>query len=194
MSLPWGTLHGFAGATGIGAIIALGFYLILIKIRPNFHYSIDTYFKTAAWAIFVSISFLLLAYIIGLFAIQVSGCVSKICFGREPSNTINDIMVIASTKNSFISSNYLVLKQKSDILNGCFVAFLVLGSGIITHIKKPLKNHEKSKKNQGYLIACGIIISLFFAGFSLFLADQSKEQIKYLIKQIKDSSEKVVKK
>lgn len=182
MSLPWGTLHGFAGATGIGAIIALGFYLILIKIRPNFHYSIDTYFKTAAWAIFVSISSLVLGYIIGLFAIHVSGCVLEIFFGREPNNTIHDIMVVASTKNNFISSNYLILVQRSDILHGCFVAFLVLGSGILFHIKKPLKNHS-------YIIAGGII-SLFIAGFSLFLADQSKEQIKYLIEQIKISSEK----
>ncbi len=179
MGIPWNTIQGFAGATGIGAICILGFYLIIDGSNSKIYHYLNTYAKTPSWTLLASIPSLAIAYIVGLYAIFLSSSISSFAFGTPDIDQVERIMIVSQTKNDLLLKHLFSLDQKAELLNGSSLAFLLIGIGSFFKIKN-LPNLKTVIRICG-IIAISISISVFCFGNIASIDTQ------YFVKKIQSS-------
>ncbi|HEY0066136.1 MAG TPA: hypothetical protein VGB46_02195 [Flavisolibacter sp.] len=149
MNIPWDSINGFAGATGIGAICVLGFFFIADASDSNVFHTLNSYASTATWGILAAVPTITISFLIGQFVILLGTFLAG-CFTSESFNQVDSILIISRTQNEFLSQEYLRIKQEKEMLCGSALSFLVLGLGAFFEIKN-LKSHRT------IIVICGII-------------------------------------
>ena len=150
MAIPWNTIQGFAGTTGIGAILALGIYLILLRIFPSLRLNLDSYINTYTWGFLASIPTIAIFYIIGLQVVLLSSFSSELIFGAPEIDGLERIIIVSKTKNNLLTKHLFTLHQKVELLNGSTISFFILGVACFLNVKKS----EDFKK---VVVASGIL-------------------------------------
>jgi hypothetical protein len=164
MDIPWDSINGFAGATGIGAICVLGFFFIADGTDSNILHTLNSYASTASWGILAAIPTIAISFLVGQFAIQLGNYFAGFYYTSN-NDAINTILIISKAQNDFLSQEYLNIQQAQDILCGSSFSFLILGIGAFFEIKN-LKSHWK------IVITCAIISLIL--GIILFILGMQK--------------------
>lgn len=128
MDIPWSSINGFAGVTGIGAICILGFFFILDAEGSSVLPTLNEYASTPTWGILAAVPAIAISYLIGQFAVVlVVMCFDA--FAVSHVNEANAILQIGMAKNDFLGQEFSRIKQERDLLSGSSVAFVLLGVG-----------------------------------------------------------------
>lgn len=149
MSIPWDSINGFAGATGIGAICVLGFFFIADGKDANIFHTLNSYASTATWGILAAVPTIAISFLIGQFAVFL-GTLLATLFNSNNFDQVNSILVISKAQNDFLAQEYLHIKQERDILCGSAFSFLILGVGSFFEVRN-LMSHRT------VIIICAIL-------------------------------------
>jgi hypothetical protein len=170
MDIPWESINGFAGSTGIGAICILGFFFIADGKDSNILNTLNSYVSTAAWGILAAIPTIAISFLAGQFAIFLGTFLASL-FNSNTFDPISSILIISKSQNDFLSQEYLRIRQEKEILCGSAFSFLILGVGSFFEIRN-LISHK------AVVIICANVslvvgIALFIFGVQrMYLIDQ----------------------
>ena len=128
MQIPWQNIHGFSGATAVGAIVLVALLLMANTFATNLFPVIDMYASTPTWAIVVAIPLLSLSYLIGLLSIGVGESIIVWFHVIDVDALIEDPITVSSRKESVVG-RYQQLRQEGEILSGSAIAFALLAIG-----------------------------------------------------------------
>jgi hypothetical protein len=159
MNIPWDSINGFAGATGIGAICVLGFFFIADGQDSNILHTLNTYAKTASWSILAAVPTVAISFLVGQFAILSAAFLCSF-FTSGNFSEVTSLISISKANNEFLSQEYLRIKQEKDILCGSSFSFLILGVGAFFELRN-LSSHKR-------VILISAFISLL-TGVALFV-------------------------
>jgi hypothetical protein len=129
MDLPWSDLQGFAGATGVGAVVILAAFLTLDGLDGNLFPSVETYAKTGTWAIVATVPTLAFSYVLGLMTIGLGHVLVHVLFGIAVQASDSAVF----RKDTFVvaASLYRQALQEADVLAGSALALLLLAAGAL---------------------------------------------------------------
>jgi len=130
MGIPWQSIQGFAGATGVGALALLGVFFCTDGLAPNTFPAVEFYAKTATWGVVVAIPLLSIAYVTGLLAIGAADVISGRLPWTDRSDRIIDLVRLAGAAD-VISTRYQQLRQEQELLSGSALALLLLAVGAL---------------------------------------------------------------
>ncbi len=130
MSIPWQSIQGFAGATGVGALALLGLFLFTDGLAPNTLPTVEVYAKTAIWGVVVAIPLLSIAYVAGLLAMGAADAIAGRLPWSDRSDRMIDLQRLAGAAD-VVSTRYQQLRQEQEILSGSALALLLLAAGAL---------------------------------------------------------------
>lgn len=124
------TLEDITGYLGVGAMELLGLFFVLDGVS-GFLVFLETYAKTSSWAILVTVPALFVSYILGL----TSSLAVESALRLKPILTPEIFARATSSKNESLVRRYAEVERHSRLLNGCLVAFLLLGFGSLAEVR-----------------------------------------------------------
>jgi|SRR5215472_14501390 len=123
MSIPFHTLSGFAGASGVGILCLIGLFLIVSVFATNLPTVATLLIESSTWSAIASLPLLVVAYVIGLLAIALI----------DPTRR-SIVSELNTLRDGPMAVRYVQLEQEGEILSGSVVAFLLLGCASLLHI------------------------------------------------------------
>lgn len=115
MNIPFPDIQGFAGATGVGLLVLVGMYLLVIVFADNLPSVANAWIQRKEWGGLSFVPLVLVAYVIGLLAMALVG-----------STLGQDSTVVVTAPAGASVNEYVQLKQEAAILSGAVAAFALL--------------------------------------------------------------------
>jgi hypothetical protein len=126
-------LDGVTGFLGVGSLEILSIFFMLDG-TSNFLFFIETYAKTSAWAILVTVPILVVAYVLGLFSSLATGAVLDLFLPSQLTPFL--FCAVSESNNAALLQKYLEAERHTLLLHGCMTAFLLLGVGSWVEVRQ----------------------------------------------------------
>jgi hypothetical protein len=111
------SIENLTGMLSIGSLCILGVFLFLDG-RTNIFQVLETYGKSATWAIVAAIPTLVISYVVGVFAVTAAMLMlSQIRWLYLPEDRIG-LITVARVGNEMITSRYQELSRRRQLLEG----------------------------------------------------------------------------
>ena len=115
-----------SGFLGVGSLQILGVFFILDG-TSGFLDFVETYSKTSAWAILVTVPLLVVAYVFGIISsLGIQALIEKF-FPSELTPVL--FRAVSESENEPLMQKWLDAERHGLLLHGCVAAFLLLGVG-----------------------------------------------------------------
>jgi hypothetical protein len=136
------SLEGITGRLGVGAVAFLGLFLMIDGAQPVIYDLIEFYGKSVTWGIVVVIPTAVVGYVIGVICLGVSELLLA-RFAAFRRSDLGDLLVVARTGSGMLERAYEQDTRDAELLKGLFVAFLILGGGVMAEVRNPyLRGYE----------------------------------------------------
>lgn len=128
--MPGASFEAITGRLGVGAIAFLGCFLLVDGLQIGVFGFVEHYGKSATWGIVGVVPTAVVTYIVGVFCVGVS----ELLLSRWPllaSRPPDEIQAVSRDGAPLIQQAYAEQLRNHELLNGSFVAFLVLAVGCL---------------------------------------------------------------
>jgi hypothetical protein len=115
-----------SGFLGVGSLQILGVFFILDG-TSGFLAFVETYAKTSAWAILVTVPLLVVAYVFGIISSMGTQALLERFFPSELTPAL--FRSVSESNNEALMQKWLDAEHHGLLLHGCVAAFLLLAVG-----------------------------------------------------------------
>lgn len=119
-------LEEITGYLGVGSLLLLSGFFVLDGLF-DFVLFVEEYTKSSAWAVLVTVPILVISYVLGLFSSLGTEALLSLIFGQLLTPV--RFALVATLNNESLSKRYADVERHSRLLNGCALAFALLGIG-----------------------------------------------------------------
>ena len=123
MPIPFQTISGFAGASGVGILCLIALFLIVSVFATNLLTVATLLIASSSWSAIATLPLLVVAYVVGLLAIALIDPAKR--------STISEMNTL---REGPLAARYVQLEQEGEILSGSVIAFLLLGCASLLNL------------------------------------------------------------
>jgi hypothetical protein len=163
------SIENLTGMLSIGSLCILGTFMVLDG-RTNIFQVLETYGKTATWAIVAAIPALVISYVVGVFAVTAAMLILRRIRWLYRPEDHTGLITVARFGNNVITNSYQELSRQRRLLEGAMIGFITIAIGAWSETA----NFPESRPIGLALIFGSLALALFCPFFSAILAKEER--------------------
>lgn len=178
MQIPYNLINDLASNIGVGALILLAVFLIVVGREERLLSPIEQYSGTKTWALVGVLPMLTILYLFGVFSVilmnPVGDFLYSIIYGFYDDSSF--FVKFSLVKNDLVAQEIIKLWREKDLLLGSFLAFLLLGFGgwSVIRINQSIKK----------ILIAAIVVSFLLSGLSFYSGIIRMKQTQDLLERL----------